>query len=379
MTPSSRARKSPALPPLVAGVIATVASLLCVCVTVDDRLYACADTAPRCPEGFECAADGLCHPEASSGEEDGGDVDAGSADAGDSGPPGDGGFCSTLAQPCGGPSAGCCSGLFCDGVACRVEGDFCARARPRPLPLGSATVSFLGTTADAADHATSACGGDGGADVFYLFAVQGSVDIRVTRHDGGIAPTIWLTDDCRKDELLCAAAPTDGGSRTVLSTSNLPPAGYRLAVDTPPGTSGDFTVEITASNGLKTSDVCELPRTAGPFDAGVVEFANILSTAVTGLDRHNPCDAGVVDVVYRFEVQSPGPLKFEAFPAPGLDVAVGLASGPDCDSLVSLGCVNMSGTGAGETLNALVQPGAYYLFWSSDVAKNVEGRLTIPQ
>jgi hypothetical protein len=130
-----------------------------------------------------------------------------------------------------------------------AAGDTCASG-PIPVPLSGTppSGSVMGTTTGLFGDSTSGCVGTSAPDAVHTFtlAATANVTIAAASTSAGYQPVVSLRTTCAGSELACGVAGTGGGTATL--TRNALPAGtYSVWVDGVNGTSGDYTLTVTAN------------------------------------------------------------------------------------------------------------------------------------
>lgn len=371
---------------------AAFASLLfCVeCVSADARLYAC-DSEGRCPEGFACEADLLCHPEGDTGGGLGGGVgggagggagggggsaqgdagfDGGGSDAGVDGGT-DAGSCRQLGQTGCAVNADCCGSLFCHAGRCEAENDTCAYAKVFDFAFDGGTIGeAYGSTAGALNDEIS-CQGSG-TDVFYKFSAEGSLNIQLTRlFDAGYEPIVMLQGKCGSTINTC---DIQSNGTAAISQTALAPRVWHVIVDGHSTTPGPFKLTISGSRtNLETGDVCGdeqpivLDSTVTSKQLGPYDTAQLVSAG----DPANPCLSAYRDRVYRVEAKRGGMLQVSVTPNSAWDVQLALTRGSDCENATTaVSCTDVNAASGTESLSYSVPDGGgvYFLWVGGDVS-----------
>lgn len=124
------------------------------------------------------------------------------------------------------------------------QGDSCLD--PIPLNLSSGSASLTGDTGTFFNNAAGTCGGASAADIVYGFSTAGLTSFTATvTPTATFRPIVYLLQGCTGTQRQCTPASAAGQPAT-LTTTNLPAGTYGLWVDGYGGSTGSYTLQISA-------------------------------------------------------------------------------------------------------------------------------------
>ncbi|MFT3839366.1 MAG: hypothetical protein QM723_20450 [Myxococcaceae bacterium] len=241
------------------------------------------------------------------------------------------------------------------------NGDTCATAIPINLSLGAAIV--YGSTVGKTDDYKPSCafGGNGGADVFYTFTAEGTVNITVDGLDGGLTPVVELDRDaCGGNPVQCDLLPP-----YTLNTNDSSPHVYTVVIDNQGLGGGGFRLSVMGAE-VPPGDFCPtaIMLTLGPDGGVTVTGDNSVMSKNSQVDTCGGNGGSNVnyDVVYGVQVPSNGTLRY-AISTSWQSGAITsgyaeLAKGPSCADAGQVNCQGFKGDAGYSTS---VTAGTYWL------------------
>jgi hypothetical protein len=128
------------------------------------------------------------------------------------------------------------------------QGDVCAA--PLPLSFTGTTATATGRLSDFTNNGSAGnCGGAQGSDAVYAFTLMAAAQVTVTvapQASPAYQPAVALQSACGMTNVACGFAPMPGGNATIGATM-LQPGTYFVWVDGANGTTGDYTLTVTAN------------------------------------------------------------------------------------------------------------------------------------
>lgn len=369
------------------GVLMTLASSACTCLTADGLLFSCGEDG-GCEGSLRCGRDLLCHPAEAAradagpdgGEDGGADRDAGNPDAGaiDAGFDGgfdagiDAGVCRVNGARCDQPSD-CCETL-CVGLTCQPRAGVCDAVAELSLGLTSFPLSGLNRAG------LTSCGPAAGPERIFSLVTKAAATplfVRLDSPDAGATVAglaLYLRSECAPAfsirDLSCVDAPNL--AHAAIATT-LGPGTWFIFADSATGTSANES--LFASTSISGEDCASAwPLVVVPPLASVVRLR--ADTSTLGHDVRPSC-------VSTFGAQPDGFVHVSVPRAGQLiakvdstwDAVVSIFSGP-CPLGAELACSNNTTSGE-ETATLSNQAAGEFLIVISGASATSAGPFTL--
>jgi hypothetical protein len=245
--------------------------------------------------------------------------------------------------------------------------DFCANAQNISGVTGPGTSARVGgDTSTASSEGQASCGG-GGSDVFYSFTLStaATVTATVTPSTSGLTPVVSIVSACgfvSSNERACVAGVAGSGATATAATATLQPGTYLVNVDSVTGSSGPFTLSLSAVTAVPppANDVCASATPLGISSNNQQVTVNGTTVQAASEYVSPSCGGQSGDVYYALHLnQTSNVTAALTQPTTGpLDPVIDLLNG--CGG-TELGCFRANNNGESGTLSLNAVPAGDYI------------------
>ncbi|MDI7267092.1 MAG: hypothetical protein QME96_03750 [Myxococcota bacterium] len=258
------------------------------------------------------------------------------------------GQCCAPSEVCGNACDDNCNGVTNEG--CGPPNDTCTGATA--ISLG---VTYTGAITGAANDYSAACGATNGPDVVYSISHPGG-DLFVGVLSTAFNPTAYVATSCGSSTY-CNDNAYAGVNASVIVVNNLAAGTYYVVVDSPAGSSGDFTIETYRNGNWTAGDMCGEPLRLFNGVTGDTCASWVYD------DYSASCASDCYDIVYYFVKETAASAVTISSCGSGYDSVIFLRD--DCDNGSDLACNDDDGpscTGTRASIRPTLGPGIYFAF-----------------